>query len=84
MKIDKDLVAVISRYTSWDGLPIKTLREFSQACGMDFTNSAQMRRADQYVIERGLLAKATFLRRSPHWKTHLEPLLELWLKSLQT
>lgn len=69
----------LSRQASWSEIPVSTFRAFSIACGMDFTDSQAMRRADQYIKKR-LLRKINYLKKDADWPLFKE-LLSIWAKS---
>lgn len=62
-------VASLSRLTSWEDVPVKTLRAFSTACGVDFTSRTAMRQLTRYIKHQPSFA---FLRKSPDWPTFRE------------
>lgn len=76
-------VQSLSQATDWEHVATGIMRRFCQACGTDFANHRQVRRALQY-IRVGLLAKTTYLRRDEHWNLKWEPMLNKWLAYLRT
>lgn len=69
-------VAELSFATSWRGVDIYTMKAFTIACGMDFTDRQQWKRTSAY-LDRVLRGDFNFkyLRTSPDWKTLYEPML---------
>jgi hypothetical protein len=70
-------VDLLSSMTTWDSVNVATMRAFTKACRMDFTNAVQMRRASQYM-RRGLIRELRYLKRSPDWETRWKPMATRW------
>lgn len=77
-----DTVHWLSRQTDWSGITVGDFKTFSKATGMDFADANQMRRANQYVQKR-LLRKLSYLRKSEDWAMYKE-LLSRWSNARST
>jgi hypothetical protein len=76
-------VEAISQSTSWKGIDLDHIREFTQACNVDLTDSATMRRMTDY-LRKGAKGKGPtfkYLVASPGWSDYFYPLLIKWRKS---
>lgn len=71
------MVHAISQSLTWEDIPIVTMRQFMEACGVDIENPEQFNRVMAY------LRKPTwkYLRTSPLWKTYYLPLIQRYLAS---
>jgi hypothetical protein len=74
-------VELLSGMTTWDSVSVDTMRRFTRACRMDFTNAVQMRRASQYM-RRGLIRELRYLKRSPEWESKWKPMAIKWRQAL--
>jgi hypothetical protein len=68
----------ISGLTSWNRLTIDDMRDFTQACGLDFCDTKAWRRAEDYLRHAPTFR---YLHASPQWETYYKPLLIAWRKS---
>ena len=80
--LDRVMVEHLSWQTAWDTVPVALCKKFMCACNMDPTRFDQMRRANQYVSAKRLLAKVRYLRRSGEWP-RFSAMLSAWRKSLR-
>jgi hypothetical protein len=72
-------VSLISKLTTWDDVPLKSMQGFLRGCGVDFCNRSDMRRIDAY---RRCQPTWKYLRRSGQWLEYYEPLLKAYLASI--
>jgi hypothetical protein len=70
-------VEALAVTSTWHGIDIYTLQKYTTACGMDFTNSKQMRQKEDYLRKRPV--KFTYLKRSPDWPYYRQ-LITKWAK----
>jgi hypothetical protein len=64
--------------TSWHMVPFQMVQGFTAACHLDFCNTAQMRRLDNYLRAGATLAH---LRNHDQWTTYWMPLLVRWRRA---
>jgi len=69
------VVEGLSRSTTWKGVDIYTVRDFTVACGVDFTNPLHMKRLSQYLHSRGAFH---YLRKNKQWDTYYRSLVAIW------
>lgn len=62
---------------SWDNVPVIKVRQFSEACGVDLTDRAQLRGHSSY-IRRG--ASWKYLKQSPLWDVYYKPMIAAYLQ----
>ena len=72
------LVEGLSHSTTWSGVDVYTVRDFTVACGVDFTNPLHMKRLAQYLQKRGAFH---YLRKHEDWDSYYSHLVDLWRKS---
>ncbi len=65
----------ISSRTTWDNISVLHLRTFLHGCRLNFDNWSAFARTDRLARRE----KFHYLRRHPLWKSHFEPLVQLWL-----
>lgn len=68
----------LSWLVSWDNVPVRRVREFSEACGVFFTNRRSMRTLSCYLKNR---PSYKYLKKSPLWKGQFQPMISLFLES---
>jgi PhoPQ-activated pathogenicity-related protein len=68
----------ISQLTTWDTVTLDNMRDFTQACGLDFCDTKAWRRAEDYLRHAPTFR---YLHASPQWETYYKPLLIAWRKS---
>lgn len=73
-------VKSMSWLDSWDNVPMRRVKQFSEACGVYFTNRASMRTLTCYLKNR---PSYHYLRKSPLWKDQFQPMIALLLQSQQ-
>jgi len=66
-------VESLSQSTTWEGVDIFRLKAFTSACGVDFDDSKQLRRAEDYLSKQPTFR---YLRSSTEWTTYYLPLLK--------
>ena len=78
-------VLTLSKQVTWKGVDVFTLRAFTEACGVDFTNPQSMKRVTVYLkghtidgVRRPV--RFDYLRRSPEWETTFRPLMQIYLQ----
>lgn len=74
-------VSIINRLVSWDTVPVGDMRAFMRGCQLDVADAKQIRRISQYV-QKNLVGKFAYLRRSPHWHSKYVELKSIWLNHL--
>lgn len=67
-------VACISASTDWRGIDLPTARQFTVACGVDFTNAKDMERVESYMRMRPTWK---YLRKDKAWATFYQPLIHM-------
>ncbi len=70
-----------SQHTDWKLINLPDALEFMRGCQIDFCNTAQMRRVDDYLRKEPNLE---YLRKSPEWDNYYKPLLIRWRSSYPT
>ena len=73
------VVEMLSQSTSWDGISVESMREFTIATGCDFTSFEQMKRLDNYIASNPRLRH---IQKSPDFKHYYRPMLVKWRKSV--
>lgn len=73
-------VATLSQCTSWEGVDLPTMRKFLAGCGLDFTQYRVWNRVMAYL--KSPVGNFKYLRTHPLWKTHYEPLMLRWHRTL--
>jgi len=71
-------VEAISGSISWDGVTVLEMKDFTRACGCDFTSQSHMRRVEDYLRKR---PRFTYLKRSPYWREYYYPLVVRWMET---
>lgn len=74
-------VSVLSRLVSWDTVQVGEMRAFMTGCLLDPADPKEIRRISQY-INKGLVGKFRYLRRSPMWHAQFRELKDIWLSHL--
>ena len=69
------MVEGLSHATTWEGVDVYTVRDFTVACGVDFTNPLHMKRLAQYLQKRGAFH---YLRKDEGWGTYYIHLVKIW------
>ncbi len=72
------MVEGLSHATTWKGVDVYTVRDFTVACGVDFTNPLHMKRLSQYLHRRGAFH---YLRKDSRWGEYYSHLVNLWRKT---
>lgn len=70
-------VVHISWSAAWDSIPVSKMLAFTKACGVDFDDRPSLQKNTK-LVEGG---RFFYLRRSPNWKTQLEPIVREWANS---
>lgn len=68
----------ISQCTSWKGIDLDNIRDFTCACNVDLTDTATMRRMYDTLRKDTNFSR---LIAHPEWDTYFKPLLIKWRKS---
>lgn len=73
-------ILTLSDQVDWRGVDIYTMRKFTEACGLDFTDRVAMKRVHTYlkgktVAGQRVAPRFGYLRKSPLWQTLYEPLI---------
>lgn len=71
----------LSWKASWDDVPYKSIRRFVEACGIDLTNRADLRKHAAY-IRRG--APFKYLKRSSDWDGVYKPMIIAYVSTRST
>lgn len=79
-------VHFISWKTDWEGIDIFKLRAFTNACGVSFERTSDIKRAETYLrgnkrSGRRIPPNFRHLRKSPNWETVYKPMVQRWLAS---
>ena len=69
------MVEGLSHATTWKGVDVYTVRDFTVACGVDFTNPLHMKRLAQYLHKRGAFH---YLRKAEDWGSYYVHLVKIW------
>ncbi len=72
------MVEGLSHSTTWEGVDVYTVRGFTVACGVDFTNPLHMKRLSQYLNKRGAFH---YLRKDKDWVNYYSHLVGIWRTS---
>ena len=72
------MVEGLSHSTTWRGVDVYTVRDFTVACGVDFTNPLHMKRLSQYLHKR---CAFHYLRKDRRWGDYYVYLVEVWRDS---
>lgn len=72
------MVEGLSHSTTWRGVDVYTVRDFTVACGVDFTNPLHMKRLSQYLQKRGAFH---YLRKDDKWGDYYVHLVRVWRDS---
>ena len=67
----------LSWLPSWDTVAVSKVRQFSEACGVDFTDRALLRGHSSY-IRRG--ASWKYLKQSPMWNDYYKPMIAAYIQ----
>ncbi len=73
--LPESMVEGLSHSTTWKGVDVYTVRDFTVACGVDFTNPLHMKRLSQYLQKR---CAFHYLRKSQDWDGYYRHLVEIW------
>ena len=78
----------LSWSTTWEGVDIYQLRNFMIGCGVDLTNSRQMKRIEVYLrgrMQNGqrIPPQFTYLKRHPWWSEYYQPLMRSYMETLK-
>ncbi len=65
------VVKGLSWCRSWDGIPVNVMLAYTIGCGVDFDDSASLKKNWAFLNKIG---RASYLKRSPEWKTLYAPL----------
>lgn len=68
--------------SSWDHLPLATVRNLTRACALDFTRRTEVNRAECYLRKNGGKPAFKYLVQSGEWQTYYLPLLVSWRRSM--
>lgn len=71
-------VKSLSYTPSWHGVPVDKLVAFTKACGVDFDNRQALQRHSKMMD--GM--RFAYLRRSPMWRTHFQPMFREWAAAI--
>ncbi len=82
-------VEQLSLSTSWDGVPVNTVKLFCQGCGIDLASSEDIKRITVYLRGKVITGHRVppnfkYLRQSDRFRDYYKPLMELYFKSLKT
>lgn len=72
-------VKSLSYSVSWDGVPFSKMLAFTKACGVDFDDRQALQRHSKMMDGK----RFAYLKRSPIWKTHLQPVFREWVASIK-
>ena len=72
------MVEGLSHSTTWEGVDVYTVRDFTVACGVDFTNPLHMKRLAQYLQKRGAFH---YLKKDKDWGNYYSHLVSIWRTS---
>jgi hypothetical protein len=67
-------VKALSYTASWSNVPLQKLILFTKACGVDFDDRKALQRHSKMMDGR----RFAYLRRSPMWGTHFQPIFKEW------
>ena len=70
----------LSWLTSWEGVPMRQVRQFSLACGVDFCDRANMREHSAYVKR---CASFKYLKKSPEWDSVYSHMIRTYVSSVR-
>ena len=73
--LPSSMVEGLSHATTWRGVDVYTVRDFTVACGVDFTNPLHMKRLAQYLHKRGAFH---YLRKAEAWGSYYIHLVRIW------
>lgn len=71
-------VKALSYTLSWDNVPLSKMLGFSKACGVDFDDRQALQRHSKMMDGN----RFAYLRRSPLWKTHFQPIFREWVTAI--
>lgn len=70
----------LSQNIDWAGIDLPTMFKFLTGCALDFEQHKQMERVYAYLRSRPTWQ---YLRKSPDWKTHYQPLFHRYRASVR-
>lgn len=68
----------LSYTASWDGVPLSKMLRFTQACGVNFDDRQALQRHSKMMDGK----RFAYLRRSPLWRTHFQPIFREWVATI--
>lgn len=82
-------VDALSQTLSWDDVPLSEFKAFQIGCKIDLNNPNQLRRVQTYTNGKMCYGHRRppsflYLRAHPEWKSYYLPLLQRWLKSVES
>ena len=79
--LPSSMVEGLSHSTTWKGVDVYTVRDFTVACGVDFTNPLHMKRLSQYLHRRGAFH---YIRKDAKWDDYYSHLAQICRSNYDT